>query len=184
MKSYAHDNLQRLNVEIFTNSSIERVEENSIAIGPKGLFANSILIWAAGVRTVDFIQNLKVDKTPQGRIKVDKYLRTDENFFVIGDAAYFPHKGSFLRMAVQFAISEGERAASNIIRSIRGANLCKYRPRDLGYIIPMANNKSCGKVLGFEIKGALPTLLHYLMCIYRCHGFKNKLGLMKDLFKR
>jgi len=172
MKDYVLNNLKKLNIEVSLNSSIERVEES---------FDNSMLIWAAGVRTADFIQDLKTEKSTQGRLKVDEYLRVNDSCFAVGDAAYFAYKNNFLRMAVQFAIMEGRCSASNIIRSIKGKRLIKFKPLDLGLIIPMANNKACGKILGINIRGFLPVLAHYFMCIYRSYGWKNKLGFLKDL---
>lgn len=169
MKEYVRANLKRMNIEVLTNTAIGRAEERSM------------LIWTAGVRAPDFIQDLAAEKNPQGRIKVDEYLKLDGSCFAAGDAAWFAHKGNFLRMAVQFSIMQGEVAADNIIRSIRGAGLVEFRPRDSGYVIPMANNYSCGNIFGQDIKGRLPTLLHYLMCIYRSRGLKNKFGVAGSL---
>ena len=171
MKGYVSGNLKRLGIEVFTNTSVDKVEG----------FSNPMLIWAAGVRTADFIQNLKVEKNTQGRIKTDEYLRVNDSCFAAGDAAYFSYKDNFLRMAVQFAIMQGDSAAGNILRSIRGNKLIKYKPVDLGLIIPLANNRACGKVLGVNMQGYLPILFHYIMCIYRTYGFKNKFGILKDL---
>jgi len=171
MKDYVTDNLRQLNIEVLLNSGIEKI----------GAMDKSMLIWAAGVRTADFIQNLKVEKNAQARIRVDAYLRVNDSCFAAGDSAYFSYKNNFLRMAVQFAIMEGAYCAGNIIRSIEGKALVKYKPIDRGLIIPLANNKACGLVLGIKMKGFLPVFLHYLMCIYRSYGFKNKFGIIKDL---
>jgi NADH dehydrogenase len=182
MKDYVADNLKRLGIEVLLNSSIEKVEGGKIELVGGISFDNSMLIWAAGVKTSDFIQKLNIEKNPQGRIKVDEYLRVNNTCFAAGDTAHFSHKENFLRMAVQFAIVQGECCAKNIIRSIEGKKLIKFRPVDLGLIIPMANNRGAGKVLGIKMKGFLPVFFHYVMCIYRSYGLKNKLGILKDLF--
>lgn len=183
MKNYVIENLKRLNIGILLNTSIEKVDRNSVYLAGGDVFQNAMLIWTAGVKTSQFIQDLALEKNPQGRLKVDEYLRINDSCFAIGDPAYFSHKNAFLRMAVQFAIAEGECAARNIINSIKGRRLKEYKPLDLGYIIPMANNLSCGKVFGLNLKGGLPTLLHYFMCAYRSFGFRNKSGIIYDLLK-
>lgn len=181
MKDYVWANLDKLGIQVLTNSGIEGIDNHSIhRVGGKR-FDNGLLIWAAGVKTAPFIQNLPVEKNPQGRIKVDEYLRMNDSCFVAGDAANFSHKSGYLRMAVQFSIMQGYCAAGNIIRDIEGLSLKAYRPQDLGYIIPMANNASCGTVLGADLKGRLPTMLHFLMCIFRSHGTRNKVGILADL---
>ncbi|MCX5713087.1 MAG: hypothetical protein NTY47_08570 [Candidatus Omnitrophica bacterium] len=100
---------------------------------------------------------------------------------MLGDSAQVASKAGFLRMAVQFSILQGVSAAGNIKHLLHSKPLKKYNPVDLGYIIPMANNRSCGQIMGIDLKGRLPTLMHYLMCIYRSFGIKNRLGIIKEL---
>ncbi|MFH1414033.1 MAG: FAD-dependent oxidoreductase [Candidatus Omnitrophota bacterium] len=184
MKTYVGDNLKRMDIDVLLNTSIEKIEAGDFYLNNGLAFKNAMLIWSAGVKTGRFIEDLKVEKSPQGRIKVDEYLRLSEDCFVAGDAAYFAYKKSFLRMAIQFSIIEGNYAAKNIINSIEGKVLHKYTPIDLGYIIPMANNKSCGRVLGSKVKGFLATFFHYIMCIYRSYALRNKLGIIRSLIIR
>ncbi|MFC1704100.1 NAD(P)/FAD-dependent oxidoreductase [Candidatus Omnitrophota bacterium] len=183
MKAYVSQNLKRLSIEAFTECVIEKVENGTIWLSNGKNFDTILLIWSAGVKTADFIFELHAQKTPQGRIKVDEYLRLSDTCFVVGDATQIFHKEKPLRMAIQFAIAQGQIAAENIIRSIRGKPLKKYKPIDLGYVVPMANNYSCGTVLGVNLKGKLPTFFHYFMCIYRSVGLNNRLGIFVDLIK-
>ena len=181
MKDYTIANLSRLNIEVLVKSAIERIDGGIVSVSGQKIFNNALVIWAAGVRTAKFIQELSVEKNTQGRLKVDEYLRLNENCFAIGDAACVNYKQAYLRMAVQFAIVQGNLTAKNIIRSIKHRKLAEYKPIDLGYIIPMANNYSCGNVFGVNLKGKLPTLLHFIMCIYRLYGVRNKIGFIKNL---
>ncbi|MCM8797390.1 MAG: FAD-dependent oxidoreductase, partial [Candidatus Omnitrophica bacterium] len=181
MKDYVMINLKELKIEVYVNNVVGKTEGQRVILSGGMVFDKAMVIWAAGVRTAAFIQELKLEKNPQGRIRVDDYLRIDARCFAAGDAALFIYKGAPLRMAVQFAISQGECAALNIINSINGLPLRRFIPRDLGYIIPVANNRSCGTVLGADLKGRLPTLLHFVMCIYRSYGIKNRLGILSQL---
>lgn len=183
MKHYVRANLKELNIGILINTSIEEAGPHRLKFSTGEILEGALLIWTAGVKTPDFIQGLQVEKNAQGRVKVDEYLKINESCFVAGDAAYFVRDGNFLRMAAQFSIMEAQTAAENIIRSIQGRPLKKYRPRDLGYVIPMANNRSCGRVFGLDLKGVLPTLLHFMVCLYRLRGARNKTGLAADLLK-
>ena len=184
MKDYVGQNLKKLNIDILLNSKLERIEGEKLYISRGKLFDKAMLIWAAGVKTADFIFNLNSEKGRQGRLKVDEYLRLNQNCFAAGDAAEFSLGGKPLRMAVQFSIAQGRLAAANILRAINARALKGYRPRDLGYIIPMANNRSCGIILGVKMLGKLPTVFHYLMCIYRSFSWRNKIGIIRDLIKR
>lgn len=181
IRKYCLANLEELDVEVISSATLEHKEGNFVKLSTGAVFNNAMLIWCAGVKTSGFLQNLNVEKNTQGRIKVDEYLRLNNNCFVIGDAAYFRYKEEYLRMAVQFAISQASIASRNIINAIRGKRLVSFKPRDLGYIVPMANNKSCGIILGRYFQGPIATLAHYFMSIYRAFGLKNKIEIMKSL---
>jgi NADH dehydrogenase len=181
MRSYVLENLKKLNIELFTGISVNSYDSGTAALSSGEVLQNALLVWAAGVKTAGFIEQLSFEKNPQGRIKVDSYLRFSPDCFAAGDAAFFSINGNPLRMAVQFSIMQGDCVGRNIIRSIKFKKLNEYKPVDLGYIIPMANNKSCGIVLGLNLKGYLPTLLHYFMCLFRSYGFKNRVKIAKDL---
>jgi NADH dehydrogenase len=183
MKAYVRSNLKSIGIEVLADSVVENIQSDRVVVSGNRIFEKAMLIWVPGVRTADFIQKLAVEKNPQGRIVVDEYLRFKQDCFCAGDTAFFAKEKNPLRMAVQFAITEGIQAADNIIRSIKKLPLKKFRPRDLGFVIPMANNKSCGEVFGLNLKGFLPTLLHFVMCIYRSRGLRNKIGLISDLIK-
>lgn len=183
MKQYVLDNLLLLGVEMRLDARIEAYSENKVILSGGESFANAALIWAAGVKTQDFVKNTGCECDRQGRVIVDEYLRLNSNCFCCGDTAHFEHKGSPLRMSIQFAIMQGTFAAENIMRIIDKRELKKYRPLDLGYIISMANNKACGNVFGFKVKGWFAVLLHYSMCVFRSYSMANRLGLIKNLFK-
>jgi NADH dehydrogenase FAD-containing subunit len=183
MKDYCLDNLKRLDIEILTGVFVQKINGTKVFLPDNQEFDKAMLIWAAGVKTAGFLESLNVEKNPQGRIKVDQYLRLNDHCFVIGDAAGFLEKKNYLRMAVQFSLKEADSVFVNIINTIYGLQLYAYKPKDLGYIIPMANNRSCGIILGFRFKGLLPTLMHFLMCIYRSFGLRNKFGLILDLLR-
>ncbi|MBN3040392.1 MAG: FAD-dependent oxidoreductase [Candidatus Omnitrophica bacterium] len=183
IKDYTIENLKRLEIDIITGSSIEKVENRDITLSDKRQLKDCMLIWCAGVKVPDIVDNLKGQRGRQNRVVVDEYLRLSENCFVIGDASCFNHKNVPLRMAIQFSLVQGRIAAKNIISTQKNKRLIKYRPRDLGYIVPMVNNRSCGIVLGIKVKGFLATFLHFFMCIYRSLTFYNKFGLIKDLIR-
>ena len=123
MKEYALNNLKNnLGISIITDTVVDKVTEEKIILSNGQMFEPAMLIWVAGVRTADFIQNLNVEKNPQGRVKVDEYLKIKDNCFIAGDCAYVYHGNGFLRMAVQFSIYQSLAAASNIISSIRAAS--------------------------------------------------------------
>lgn len=183
MKDYVSSNLTKLNIALITSAEISQLDQETLSLADGRKFEKALFIWAAGVRASEYILKLAHDKTPQGRLKVDSYLRIDQNCFAAGDIANFISNQQPLRMAIQFSLAQGALAAKNILNLISEKALLSYVPRDLGYIVPLANNKACGLVLGFKLKGFLAVFLHYFMCIFRSWNFRNKLGVVKNLIK-
>lgn len=184
MKEHVRGNLQEMQVSVITNTSVGQVEGKQVRLSTGELFDNALLIWAAGVKTPAFLQGVPGERSSQGRIKVDAFLRVNSSCFIIGDCAQVFYHDTYLRMAIQFALAQGASAAANIIRSIEQRPLSPYRPVDLGFVIPLANNDSCGRILGMNMRGVLPTFLHYFMCIYRSVGWGNRFGYMRGLLRR
>lgn len=182
MKKYVSSQLEKINIKVISNESIQKISGREIFLSNQKRFENSLCIWAAGVTTADFIASLDVEKDRQKRIVVDEFLRVDKNCFVTGDAASFKTSQGVLRMGVQFSLTQGQLAAKNIVRDLKGFSLKKFRPIDLGYVVPIANNRGCGKAVGLPIKGLAPIILHYFFCIYRNPGLENKFGVFKNLF--
>ncbi|MBU4304614.1 MAG: FAD-dependent oxidoreductase [Candidatus Omnitrophica bacterium] len=181
LRGYVLDNLKRLNIDIFSGNSVAAALDGAITLEDGTVFKKAMLIWCAGVKTASFIERVDAEKDRQGRIKVDAFLRFSENCFAVGDAAAFSYKQGALRMAVQFALAQGKAAAINIRRLHDKKALQGYVPCDLGYIIPMANNRSCGVALGLEISGRIPTLLHYAMCVYLMFGWEQQRAMLGSL---
>lgn len=181
MKDYAVSILKRRKIEFLTNISIDKIQGDKLYLSNKQIISDALLIWTAGVKTGDYVFNINTDKTRQGRLNVDKYLRVSDDCFAAGDASQFLHNGTPIRMAVQFSLAQGNIAAENLIRMQKKLPMKEYKPLDLGYVIPMTERYSCGNIFGVNLKGRLPLAMHYAMCIYRSRSLKNKLGFLKNL---
>jgi len=182
LHQYVKNNLLSLNIEMIHEAEVKEVEENRVVLSNGEQFEDAMVLWTAGVKVGDWLSGIGKESDKQGRINVDEYLRVDEHCFVMGDAANIRFKDSYLRMAVQFTLTQGFSVANNILRSIRGRPLKTYNAiGDLGYVCPMANNSSVGIILGLKTTGFLPTFFHYFMCIFRTYGWRNRLGILEDV---
>ena len=183
-KNYCRLNLCGLRVNTYTSCFLKEVTDRSVLLSNGMKFDDYLMIWTAGVATPSFVQDLKFEKDVKGRLKVSENMMFSNRCFAVGDAASFAYKGMPLRMAVQFSLAQASVAAKNILRLIAGKDkLVRYKPMDLGWLIPLANKKACGKVLFFRVWGIVGWFFHYTMCIYRSSSLRNKLGIFCDSFK-
>ena len=182
MARYVARNLARLDIEIFANCRARAVADDQIELSNGQVFQPAILIWAAGVHTPSFVREIGPAKTKQERLAVDDYLQIADGVFSVGDTAAVSYGDQTLRMAVQFAMAEGRLTGENVARGIAGEAMRPFRPRDMGYIIPMANHRACGLVLGRKLRGLPASLLHHAMCAANSIGFSRKIRMLKEMF--
>jgi NADH:ubiquinone reductase (H+-translocating) len=180
-QQYAASQIQRMGIKTRLDAEVTHAEPGRVALNTGETLDNAALIWAAGVQTSEFVRQIDAEKTAQGRLAVDQHLRLNERCFVAGDAAQVIGEQGPLRMSIQFSLTEGWCAGENIVRAIRGLPLRRYRPRDLGYVVPMANNRGCGVALGVTIYGIPAAFLHYFMCIFRSRGVARRLAMIWNL---
>lgn len=186
IRQKVREELEFLGIEVIGSDSLKKYQDKTVFLESGKNIENAICIWAAGVKTGSFIDKIEIEKE-RTRIRVKENLKIEskdyEGVFVTGDAASFYDQKwkNNLRMAVMFAMGQGKTAAQNILQSILKKPLLRYRPVDLGYIVPMAYGKAFGLVLGKEVRGFLGYLIHYLACIYRSDS-NNRIGIIRDLF--
>ncbi len=181
----ARAEVERYGVSVTAESELKVSNEEGVEVSGEKV-RDFTLIWTAGVRTVDFIQNLPFARDKQGRLIVDPTLLVSgtDRICALGDCASFKADSKPLRMAVQFSWAEGRVAAANILGLHQGRPPLPYRPRDLGYLIPLASWKAWGNVLGIPVGGRIGSFLHYLMCVWRTRKAKNRWKIVSDLLKK
>ena len=183
MRDYTERNLAKMRIETALETTVESYEKDTALLSDGRALKNSLLVWTAGQHAAWPAHEDGIRRTVNGRLVVDEYLLAAEGCFAAGDAAAFMVDGRPQRLAVQISIDQGVCAARNIIAQISGKSMKRYKPRDLGLVIPMANNRGCGIALGVNIKGRLPVWLHYLMSAFRSFGWHNRTQVLKSMLR-
>jgi NADH dehydrogenase FAD-containing subunit len=86
-------------------------------------------------------------------------------------------------MAVRASLEQGRIVAENIIAGIRSQPSIPYREKDPGFVVPMANGRSCGEVYGVRLKGFVATLLHYILSAFYSRGISNRAGIATGVLR-
>ena len=155
LSSSAARDLNRLGVEIVTNSFIKHIQQGAVEFGSERIEADTIL-WAAGVTATPVGKSLDAPVDRGGRIAVSPDLRLPDHpeVFVIGDLAAIPDgKGGTLPGVAQVAIQGGKWTATNITRMIAGEPLLPFRYRDLGIMATIGRNRAVAVIGGLRFGG-------------------------------
>jgi len=131
--SFVTRRLMDRGVEILTGLAVEEVNDNEIVLSGqhRHRLPYDILIWTAGLKPGRLLEQLNLPKV-RGWLKVDPYLRVDgmSDVFAVGDNAYFEYDGICSGQNVEEAEREGKIAAVNIIRTVSGDKLKRYKPKN------------------------------------------------------
>ena len=129
--SFVTRRLMDRGVEILTGLAVESVNDDEIVLSGQRRLPYDVLIWTAGLKPGRLLERLKLPKV-RGWIRVDPYLRVDgmTDVFAVGDNAYFEYDGIRSGQNVEEAEREGKIAAVNIIRTVKGDKLKRYKPKN------------------------------------------------------
>lgn len=188
VQHWALDMIDRFGVEVKTMASVKGFPAPGVVELTDGsAYGDAMVVWTTGVTPGPACRAIDAGKTLSGRLEVDRYLQLPkhEGVYAAGDVAgsIMPGQQKPLRMSVQFSLMGGRCAAANVLHAIDGTFPQIYRPADLGYVVPLGPGQAMGVVLGHEMHGRIPFMLHYVMSVFRSWGLANRVGVMNDLFR-
>ncbi|MFA5528197.1 MAG: FAD-dependent oxidoreductase [Peptostreptococcales bacterium] len=135
----AEKRLEKLGVQILTQSGVIEVQKNLVRLENKGCIHTYTTIWAAGIEGSDLMEELDLEKNGRNRIVTDSYLRAigQEDAFVVGDNIFFipEGEGKPVPQMVENAEHSSDLVAKNIVRSINGQELLIYKPTFHGSMV-------------------------------------------------
>ena len=184
IREYAMDNLKLMSVVVKTGKCVVSATQNTVSLSDDIIYDKAILVWVAGVQALDIDLGSFVKRGAQNRVSVDESMQIAGSAYCIGDMAGFIDARYIARMGVQSATDQAMVCAQNIINSIENRPLVQYIPVDLGFILPMANDRSCGVIFAkWKLKGVFAQLAHYCMCIFRSWSFRMRVSVFWAMFR-
>jgi len=144
-------------VEILTGTAVQEVSEREITFKDGRKIPYDVIIWTAGIKPNSLLERLDIPKE-RGWLKVDSYLRVEgmKDVFAVGDTVYFESEGVRSGQNVEEAERQGKVAAENIIRTIKGEKLKRYRPKNTiqnpRAFLSLGSNKAVMYFGGFMFK--------------------------------
>ena len=117
-------------------------------------------------------------------MKSDEFCRVPgtKGIYAIGDNAAVPHckSGDPCPPTFLYALTQGLRAADNIIAELRGQPLRKYRFSNFGEVAQLGNTFGLVQFFGMPSSGFLASLLVRIVFFAFVPSWRCRLGLMAD----
>ncbi len=169
--------LNRLGVEVRTNSPVEAIDCDGVVIAGERIPAKTV-IWTAGVAASPAGEWLGAETDRGGRVKVgsDVSVPGHPNIFVIGDTASFNQDGKPLPGVAQVAIQQGQHVVSVIADRVAGKPHPEaFRYVDKGNMATVGRYYSIVSIGKFRTAGLLGWVMWLVLHLMFLIGFRNRL---------
>ena len=181
LRRATHRLLGKKNVEVMFNARLSDYNGQRVLLADGTQIKANTLIWTAGVKAAGITGRLGVQVAGSGRIRTDATLQLPDHpdVYVLGDAAYLENgNGQPLPMLSTVAIQQGNVAAENIKRAIKGVAQKPFHYRDPGLLATIGRNAAVARLWGISFSGFIAWLIWVGLHIYRIIGFRNRLVVM------
>ncbi len=182
--NYAVKKLTKMGVRVMLEAQVDSIGSDSISFKNGESISSDTILWSAGVKGLQIKNDLGAAERRDSRIAVDNTLRINgfSDVFVCGDLAFIEQDGIPLPMVAPVASQEGEHAAKNVLRLVKGKEALPFRFGDRGSMVTIGRNSAITKLAGFEMRGFLAWILWIFVHIFYLIGFRNKVFVLFSWF--
>ena len=176
----AEEQLERLGVEVRTNTLVTKIEPGVIHMGNTSMTA-SVIIWAAGVAASPLGKRLgtPVDRAGRVFVRPDLSIPGHSEVFVIGDLASLKdEKGRMLPGVAPVAIQQGKYVAKSIIGETKGKPRQNFHYFDKGSLATIGRAAAVADFGRVHISGFFAWLSWLFVHIFFLIGFRNRILVM------
>jgi len=184
-----HNLLTNLGVSVLTNSKVSEVQENGIRLADGRFIASELVVWAAGVKAADYLNNMDGLETNRlNQLIVLPTLQTtrDPCIFALGDCSACPWpqanegKGGFVPPRAQAAHQQATHVYLQIKNLFANKALTPYQYKDFGSLVSLGKFSTVGNMMGgivgknLMIEGYFAKMMYlslYKMHELALHGF-------------
>ena len=173
----ARRQLERLGVEVITDSPVTAVDDRGVMHGGARLDSRTV-IWAAGVAASPLGKTLgadvKLDRAGRVIVNQDLLVPAADSVFVIGDLASISSDGKPVPGLSPAAMQEGRHAARNVTRLIHGEPTLPFHYRDKGTLATIGKAAAVADIAGLHLSGLVAWLMWLFVHIFFLIGFRNR----------
>ena len=168
----AEKQLRDLGVEVITNAMVTAIDDASVRVGETTIAARTVL-WAAGVQASPLSRTLGAPLDRAGRVMVSEDLSLPgyPEVFVIGDLASVDAVPGVAPAAIQ----EGQHAARNIVRLIRGEKTRPFHYWDKGSLATIGRAAGVADFGRLRMSGFPAWFAWLAVHVFFLIGFRNRI---------
>jgi NADH dehydrogenase len=149
--------LRARGVEVRMGDTVEEATADGVKLKSGEVVCTRSLVWCVGVRPDPVVEGTGLP-TQKGRVVVDSTLAVPGHpeVFACGDAAAVPdltRPGEVTAMTAQHASRQGKLAGRNVVASLSGGKLGRYKHHDLGFVVDLGGMQAAANPLKIPLGG-------------------------------
>jgi NADH dehydrogenase len=185
LAAFATAELRKRGIEVRTNTTVERVSEDSIELSDGEVVPCRTVAWTTGVRSAPAVAELGLPLTEGGRIDVDRFCQVKglPNVWAIGDAAAVPdpaRPGQPSPATCQHALRQGRTVATNVAAALGAGRPKPFTYKTLGVFVDMGRHEAVAETVGIKWRGFPAWFLARTYHMMLMPGFKRRVRLVTD----
>ena len=158
IREFVEEALREAHVEVNTLTRVVKVTSNSVTYEHGGNLEElktAAVVWLGGVKMRPLVEQLNVEKTSRGLIKVRPTLQLaqHDHVFALGDIACCPPADATLPGTAQLALQEANLAADNIKAFLSGHELKTKHFEELGEALSLGTERAAVLLAGGKAFG-------------------------------
>lgn len=179
LSASAKKSLEKLGVIVKLNTFVKNITTDGVSLGEEFISSKNI-IWAAGNKASGLLKILDIQLDKMGRALVDNdcSLKGYSNIFVIGDAAAFKDKDTFLPSLAPVAAQQGKYVAKVISKNLQKGKRDPFHYLDKGIMATIGKRKAIMEVGAIRVSGFIAwmawSLIHLLFLVL----FRNRVSIL------
>ena len=177
--------LRKLRVHVYAGERVTEVTKTGIYTHSGRFIPSELVVWAAGIKAPDFLNNIDGLETNRiNQLVVKRTLQTtfDQDIFAFGDCAACPMIGSVDNVPprAQAAHQQASMLIKTVKARLHGKPLPSYTYKDYGSLVNLGRYSTVGSLMGslsggsMFIEGMFASLMYqslYKMHLMALHGF-------------
>ena len=180
IREFVEEALREAHVEVHTQTRVVKVTSESVTFehaGNREEVKTAGVVWTGGVKMRPLLEQLNVEKTSRGLIKVRPTLQLAQydNIFALGDIACCPPADPTLPGTGQLALQEAHLAAHNIKAFLSGHDLETKHFEELGEALSLGTERAAVLTGGKAFGGALARQARFALYTSRLPTWHHRL---------
>jgi len=168
--------LRALGVDVRLGAMVIDVSEDAVTLRGGETIGASNVVWVTGTRGAPLAAG-GLDVAPDGRILIGRTLQLGSHpeAYAIGDiAALQGRDGRPYPMLAQVALQQGDLAARNILRAVRGESPRPFHYRNRGTMATIGRRMAVAHIFGLQFSGSFAWALWLVVHLLAIIGLRNR----------